>query len=91
MSGLRKAGLAGAALALTGGVVYVLWNLRDIKKRRQAEKLTLNQHLNEENQENLVENETSRETAREALTLSQVCFNACYVIAAELNHYFSQC
>lgn len=76
MSGLRKAGLAGAALALTGGVVYLLWTLRDIRRRRQAEKLTLHQNFNGENQENLVEKETSREAAREARARSQVRFNA---------------
>lgn len=69
MPGLREAGLAGAALALTGGVVYVLWSLRDTKKRHEAEKVT----LKAEKQEKLPEKQTSTETAREAPTVSQVC------------------
>lgn len=76
MPGLREAGLAGAALALTGGLVYVLWNLRDTKKRREAEKLTLEQNLNAKKQEKLVAKEIRTETACEAPTLSQVCVSA---------------
>lgn len=71
MPGLREAGVAAAALALTGGVVYVLWNN---KKRREAEKVTLKQKLNAEEGEKLEEKEIRRETAREAPTVSQVCF-----------------
>lgn len=75
MPGLREAALAGAALALTGGVAYVIWKLRDTKQNREAEKVTLKQNLNAEKQEKLVEKEIRTETAREAPTVSQVCFN----------------
>ncbi|XP_026772345.3 ADP-ribosylation factor-like protein 9 isoform X1 [Pangasianodon hypophthalmus] len=71
MAGFREAGLAGAALALTGGVAYVIWNLRDTKKRREAEKVMLEQNLNAEKQEKLVEKEIRSETAREAPVVSQ--------------------
>ncbi|XP_017312247.1 ADP-ribosylation factor-like protein 9 isoform X1 [Ictalurus punctatus] len=71
MPGLREAALAGAALALTGGVAYVIWKLRDTKQNREAEKVTLKQNLNAEKQEKLVEKEIRTETAREAPTVSQ--------------------
>lgn len=72
MAGLRGAGLAAAALALTGGVVYVLWSLRNTKKTREAGKVSLKQNLNAE-KEKLVEKEISSESAREAPTVTQVC------------------
>ncbi|XP_060757181.1 ADP-ribosylation factor-like protein 9 isoform X1 [Neoarius graeffei] len=71
MPGLREVGLAGAALALTGCVAYVLWNLRDTRKRREAEKEPLKQKLNAETPEKLVEKETRTETTHEAPTVSQ--------------------
>lgn len=79
MPGLREAGVAGAALALTGCVAYVIWKLQDTKKSRKAEKVTLKQNVNAEVPEKLVEKETRTETTHEAPTVSQVCFNAALI------------
>ncbi|TSK87424.1 ADP-ribosylation factor-like protein 9 [Bagarius yarrelli] len=68
MPGFRELGLAGAALALTGGVAYVFWNLRDThKKTRGAEKVTYNVKQNPEVEveepEKLIEKEIRTKTS----------------------------
>ncbi|KAM9457313.1 ADP-ribosylation factor-like protein 9 isoform 2-T2 [Clarias gariepinus] len=65
MPGLREAGLAAAALALTGGVAYAIWNLRSNKKN-EAETPTLEQNVNAEKREKLVEAKVRSESAHEA-------------------------
>lgn len=76
MPGLREFGLAGAALALTGGVVYVIWNSRDREKRREAEKAALKKNVDADKQEKLVEQEIRIETSCEVPKVSQVCFTS---------------
>lgn len=83
MPGLREAGLAGAALALTGGVVYALWTFRDSKKRRDAEKVT----LNADKQDELVETRIRAESACEPPAASQVCFNGRRFTLTDISHH----
>lgn len=56
MPGLREAGLVGAAIALTGGVVYVTWNC--LYSRQKPEEP--------------VEIETEKETSKEAPVVPEV-------------------
>ena len=38
MAGLREVGMVGAALALTGGLVYIIWNLLSTGKKKPDKK-----------------------------------------------------
>lgn len=38
MAGLREVGLVGAALALTGGLVYIVWNLLSATGKKKLDK-----------------------------------------------------
>ncbi|XP_046722887.1 ADP-ribosylation factor-like protein 9 [Silurus meridionalis] len=74
MPGLREAWLAGAALALTGGVVFVIWNLRDTKKRRGTQEGDSKHKLKAEKQKQITEKEIKPETARDAASvLPETC------------------
>lgn len=38
MAGLREVGLVGAALALTGGLVYIIWNFLSATEKKKLDK-----------------------------------------------------